>query len=153
MSSSKLIICVPKRTHRVIFAELTESAAELSEFSLPKQHSRNIIPPFKGMRSSWFPTGDLSKICPGLGWKWHTVPYTTTTHMHHDSRCFPRSTRVGGHWHTPIDCTSTTEGYWAMLQCHLAGPEGVSTKGVSTKRSDLSNSGACCAVVSKRILQ
>ena len=27
------------------FAELTEFAAELSEFSLPKQHSRNSIPP------------------------------------------------------------------------------------------------------------
>ena len=33
------VICVPKRTHRVFFAELTEFAAELSEFSLKKQHS------------------------------------------------------------------------------------------------------------------
>ena len=43
VSSFQPIVCVPKRTHR-IFAELTELAAELSEFSLPKQYSR--IRPF-----------------------------------------------------------------------------------------------------------
>ena len=31
VSSSRPIICVPKRIHRVFFAELTEFAAELSE--------------------------------------------------------------------------------------------------------------------------
>ena len=36
-SSSQSIICVPKR--------LTKFFAELSEFSLPKQYSRNSIPP------------------------------------------------------------------------------------------------------------
>ena len=45
-SSSQPIICVPDRTHRVFVAELAEFAAELSEFSLPKQYSRrNSIPP------------------------------------------------------------------------------------------------------------
>ena len=38
------MIYVLKPTHRV-FAEVTECAAELSEFSLPQQHTRNIIPP------------------------------------------------------------------------------------------------------------
>ena len=42
VSSSQHAICVPKRTHRV-FAKLTKFAAELTEFSLPKQYSR--IPP------------------------------------------------------------------------------------------------------------
>ena len=43
-------LCVWKRTHRVFFAELTELAAELSEFFLPKQCSRNSILPvsYKG---------------------------------------------------------------------------------------------------------
>ena len=44
MTSRQPIICVPTRTHRVFFAELTKSAAELSEFSLPKQYSRSSIP-------------------------------------------------------------------------------------------------------------
>ena len=44
VSSSQPIICVPKRTHRVL-AELAEFATELSEFSPPKQYSRNSIPP------------------------------------------------------------------------------------------------------------
>ena len=39
-SSSQPILCAPKRTPE-FFAELTESAAELSEFSLLEQHSRN----------------------------------------------------------------------------------------------------------------
>ena len=34
-------ICVPKRTHRAFFRELTEFGAELSEFSLPTHCSRN----------------------------------------------------------------------------------------------------------------
>ena len=45
---SQLIICVPKRTHRVFLqnflAELTEFATELSEFPLPKPYSRKSIP-------------------------------------------------------------------------------------------------------------
>ena len=45
MSSSRPIICVQKRTHRVFFSELTGFAAELREFSLPKQYFRNSIPP------------------------------------------------------------------------------------------------------------
>ena len=45
MSSSQPTICVLKRTHQVSFAEVTEFAAELSEFSLPKQYSRHSIPP------------------------------------------------------------------------------------------------------------
>ena len=45
MSSFQPIICVPMRTHRVFFAELTEFAPRLSEFSSPKQYSRNSIPP------------------------------------------------------------------------------------------------------------
>ena len=44
VSSSQPSICVPKRTS-VFLAELTEFAAELSEFSRPKQYSRNSIPP------------------------------------------------------------------------------------------------------------
>ena len=43
--SFQLTICVPKRIHRVFFAELSEFSAELSEFTLPKQYSRNSIPP------------------------------------------------------------------------------------------------------------
>ena len=35
--SSRPIVCVPKGTHRFFFAELTEFATELSEFSLPKK--------------------------------------------------------------------------------------------------------------------
>ena len=48
VSSSRPIIYVSERTHRVFFAELTEFAAELwvSEFSLPKQYSRNSTPTF-----------------------------------------------------------------------------------------------------------
>ena len=55
VSSSQPIIWVSKRTHRVFFAELTEffaelteSAVKLSEFSSPKQHSRNstVLRPF-----------------------------------------------------------------------------------------------------------
>ena len=38
VSSFQPIVCAP-------FAELTDFAAELSEFSLPKQYSRNSIPP------------------------------------------------------------------------------------------------------------
>ena len=45
VSSSQPIICVPKRTHQVFFAELTEFGAGLSGFHLPKQYSRNSIPP------------------------------------------------------------------------------------------------------------
>ena len=44
MSSSKPIICVPCELTE-FFVALTEFAAELSEFSLLKQHSRNSIPP------------------------------------------------------------------------------------------------------------
>ena len=44
VSSSRPFICVPKRTHRVFSAELTEFATGLSEFSLPKQYSWNSIP-------------------------------------------------------------------------------------------------------------
>ena len=39
VSSSQPIICVSKRTHRVFPGTHPEFAAELSEFSLPKQHS------------------------------------------------------------------------------------------------------------------
>ena len=46
MSAFGPFICGSKGTHRVFFlAELTEFAAELTEFSLPKQYSRNSIPP------------------------------------------------------------------------------------------------------------
>ena len=41
MSSSQPIIGVPKRTHRV----LPQNSVSFSEFSLPKQYSRNSIPP------------------------------------------------------------------------------------------------------------
>ena len=43
MSSSQPIICVPSELPE-FFAELTELAAELSEFFLPKRYSRNSIP-------------------------------------------------------------------------------------------------------------
>ena len=42
-SLSLLFVC--KRELTAFLAELTEFAVELSEFSLPKQHSRNSIPP------------------------------------------------------------------------------------------------------------
>ena len=45
VSSSQPIICVCKSELTEFLAELTEFAAELSEFSLPKQYSRNSIPP------------------------------------------------------------------------------------------------------------
>ena len=51
--SSQPIICVPKRTHRVFVAELTEFAAELSEFSPLKQYSRNSIPPVSYDTKDW----------------------------------------------------------------------------------------------------
>ena len=41
------------------FPELTEFAAELSEFSLPKQYSRNSIPPV----SYNFSTGNIADFC------------------------------------------------------------------------------------------
>ena len=40
------------------FAELTEFAAKLSEFSLPKQYSRNSIPPVSQVKSPFCP------VCP-----------------------------------------------------------------------------------------
>ena len=43
-SASQPSGCVPKQTHRV-FRSTLKFAAELSEFALPKQYSRNSIPP------------------------------------------------------------------------------------------------------------
>ena len=45
VSSSQPIVCVFSAELTEFSAELTEFAAELSEFSLPKQYSRNSIPP------------------------------------------------------------------------------------------------------------
>ena len=48
MSSSRPIICVPKRTHRVFSQNspsLLQNSVRLSEFSSPKQYSQNSIPP------------------------------------------------------------------------------------------------------------
>ena len=45
VSSPQSIVCVPKRTHRVFLQNSPKFAAELSEFSPPKQYSRSSIPP------------------------------------------------------------------------------------------------------------
>ena len=49
VSSSQPVICVPKRTHRVFFSQkspsLPRNSVRLSEFSSPKQYSRNSVPP------------------------------------------------------------------------------------------------------------
>ena len=48
VSSSQPLICVPKRTHRVFSQNspsLPQNSVRLSEFSSPKQYSRNSIPP------------------------------------------------------------------------------------------------------------
>ena len=67
MSSAQPIICVPKRTHRVffLFAELSEFAVyynsvRLSEFSSPKQYSRNSIPP---VSYTWLVACGQTKPC------------------------------------------------------------------------------------------
>ena len=45
VSSFQPIICVPRRTHRVFRRTHRVCAPKLSEFSSPKQYSRNSIPP------------------------------------------------------------------------------------------------------------
>ena len=53
VSSSQPIICVPKRTHRVCrrtHRVCPQNSVRLSEFSCPKQYSRNSIPP---VSKSW----------------------------------------------------------------------------------------------------
>ena len=49
VSSSRPIICAPKRTHRVFSQNspsLPQNSVRLSEFTSPKQYSRNSVPPF-----------------------------------------------------------------------------------------------------------
>ena len=51
LSFLQSIIGVPKQTHRVFFGELAEVGAEICEFSLSKQSSRNNICPMPSIAS------------------------------------------------------------------------------------------------------
>ena len=68
-----LSVCQSELTE--FLAELTELAAELSEFSLPKQYSRNSIPPVPYERSMTF-CHDLSTATNETTWRWWDLTYS-----------------------------------------------------------------------------